>query len=61
MSNIIISSNMTAGDAVRAAQQLTKVVPNSNTSENDYSIFTDDDSDHDRVLYHAASILRDEI
>ena len=29
--------------------------------ENDYSIFTDDDCDHDRVLYHAASILRDEL
>ena len=36
-------------------------MPNSNTSENDYSIFTDDDSDHDRVLYHAASILTDEL
>ena len=60
-SNIITSSKIAAGDAVRAAQQLTKVVPNSNTLENDYAIFTDDDSDHDRVLYHAASILRDEL
>ena len=60
-SNIIISSKITAGDAVRAAQQLTKVVPNSNTLENDYAIFTDDDSDHHRVLYYAASILRDEL
>ena len=60
-SNIIISSKITAGDAVRAAQQLTKVVPNSNTSENDYSIFTEDDSDHNRVFYHAASKLRDEL
>ena len=32
---------------------------NSNTLENDYSVFTD--NDHDRVLYHAASILRDEL
>ena len=60
-SNIIISSKITAGDAVRAPQQLTKVVPNSNTLEYDYAIFTDDDSDHDRVLYYAASILRDEL
>ena len=60
-SNIIISSKITAGDAVRTAQQLTKVVPNSNTLENDNAIFTDDNSDHDRVLYHAASILRDEL
>ena len=37
-----------------------KVVPNSDTLENDYSIYTDYDSGHDRVLYHAASILRDE-
>ena len=50
-SNIIINSKITAGDAVRAAQQLTNVVPNSNTLENHYSIFTDDDS------YHAASVL----
>ena len=49
-SNIIISSKITVGDAVRAAQQLTKVVPNSNTLENDYSIFAADDRDHDRVL-----------
>ena len=60
-SNIIISNTITAGDTVRAAQQLTKVVPNSNTLENDYSIFTDDDSDHDRVLCHAVSILRDKL
>ena len=36
-------------------------MPNSNTLENDHSIFTDDDSDHDRVLYHAASIFGDEL
>ena len=36
-------------------------MPNSNTLGNDYAIFTDDDSGHDRVLYHAASILRDEL
>ena len=34
---------------------------NSNTLENDYAIFTDDDSDHGRVLYYAASVLRDEL
>ena len=38
-----------------------KVVPNSNTLEKDYLIFSDDDSDHDRVLYHATSISRDKL
>ena len=56
-----MSSKITAGDVRGAAQQLTKVVPNSNTLENDYAIFTDDDSDDDRVLYYAASFLRDEL
>ena len=61
-SNIIINSKITAGDGVRVAQQFIKVVPNnSNTIKNGYSIFTDDDSDHDRVLYHAVSILRDKL
>ena len=60
-SNIIISSKITTGDAVRAAQQLTKVVPNNNILKKDYAIFTDNDSDHDRVLYYASSILRDEL
>ena len=60
-SSIIISSKTTVGDAVRAAQQLTKVVQKSNTLENDYSVSTDDDNDHDRLLYYAANILRDEL
>ena len=38
-----------------------KIVSNSTTLENDFSTFTDDDSDHDRFLCHAASILRDEL
>ena len=36
-------------------------MPNSNKLENDYAIFIDDESDHDRVLYYEASILRDKL